>query len=251
MQTYFNIRYELDKESVHHCIARQINKGADYICVADGVILNIANRNPEYLEVVNGGMFSICDSSYVPLYLKWIYGRKYQQYCGSQIFMDIVRMRKYRMFFMGTSQAVLDGLKRNLKIINPDVAAMSFYELPFKHVDDFDYRDIAKRVNKDGADIVWVALGAPKQVIFMSKLKPYLQKGVMIAVGAAFKFYSGLEEKRAPEWVVKAHLEFLYRILCNPKKQMKRCAWIVATLPGLLYSEWRRKHNGKSLIQEI
>lgn len=42
----------------------------------------------------------------------------------------------------------------------------------------------------------------------MSKLKPYLQKGVMIAVGAAFKFYSGLEEKRAPEWVVKAHLEF-------------------------------------------
>ena len=80
MQTYFNIRYELDKESVHHCIARQINKGADYICVADGVILNIANRNPEYLEVVNGGMFSICDSSYVPLYLKWIYGRKYQQY---------------------------------------------------------------------------------------------------------------------------------------------------------------------------
>ena len=155
------------------------------------------------------------------------------------------------MFFMGTSQAVLDGLKRNLKIINPDVAAMSFYELAFKHVDDFDYRDIAKRVNKDGADIVWVALGAPKQEIFMSKLKPYLQKGVMIAVGAAFKFYSGLEEKRAPEWVVKAHLEFLYRILCNPKKQMKRCAWIVATLPGLLYSEWRRKHNGKSLIQEI
>lgn len=53
----------------------------------------------------------------------------------------------------------------------------------------------------------------------MSKLKPYLQKGVMIAVGAAFKFYSGLEEKRAPEWVVKAHLEFLYRILCNPKNK--------------------------------
>lgn len=42
--------------------------------MADGVILNIANRDPEYLKVVNGGMFSICDSSYVPLYIKWIYG---------------------------------------------------------------------------------------------------------------------------------------------------------------------------------
>ena len=60
MQTYFNIRYELDKESVHHCIARQINKGADYICVADGVILNIANRNPEYLEVGKHPILTYC-----------------------------------------------------------------------------------------------------------------------------------------------------------------------------------------------
>lgn len=68
MQTYFNIRYEFNKESVQNSIARQVQTGgADYICVADGVILNTANRKPEYLKVVNGGMFSICDSSYVPL----------------------------------------------------------------------------------------------------------------------------------------------------------------------------------------
>lgn len=86
MQTYFNIRYEFDKELVKNCIDLQVKeKGADYICVADGVILNIANRNPEYLKVVNGGMFSICDSSYVPLYIRWIYGKQYKQYCGSQI----------------------------------------------------------------------------------------------------------------------------------------------------------------------
>ncbi len=47
---------------------------SDYICVADGVILDIANRNSDYLNVVNGGLFAICDSSYVPLYLKWLYG---------------------------------------------------------------------------------------------------------------------------------------------------------------------------------
>ena len=44
MQTYFNIRYEFDKESVQNSIARQVQTGgADYICVADGVILNTAN----------------------------------------------------------------------------------------------------------------------------------------------------------------------------------------------------------------
>lgn len=244
MNTYFNINYEFDKDQVHKRIAAQLKQPqADYICVADGVILNTANRNPDYLKVVNGGMFAICDSSYVPLYLRWIYGIRYEQYCGSQIFMDIVKSRKYRMFFMGTSQNTLDGLKANLTEVNEEVGNMSFFELPFRDVNEFDYKGIAEMVEKDGADIIWVALGAPKQEIFMSKLKPFLKRGVMIAVGAAFKFYSGTEEKRAPQWMLDAHMEFLYRIFRDPKKQLKRCAWIVYTLPGLLYGEWKRKKS--------
>ncbi len=246
MNTYFNIRYEFDKEAVHEAIAAQVAEGKpDYICVADGVILNIANRNPEYLEVVNGGMFSICDSSYVPLYIRWIYGTRYDQYCGSQIFMDIVSSRKYRMYFMGTHQATLDGLRKRLAEVNPDVTEMSFYELPFCTVDGFDYADIARRVEEDGADIIWVALGAPKQEIFMSRLKPHLRHGVMIAVGAAFKFYSGTDVERAPEWMVKHHLEFVHRIFKEPKKQLRRCWGIISTLPGLLWNEWRRSRAGK------
>ena len=147
------------------------------------------------------------------------------------------------MFFMGTSAKTLAALKANLAKVDSRIADMTFYELPFRAVDQFDYQEIAENVNTDGADIIWVALGAPKQEIFMSKLKPFLRRGVMIAVGAAFKFYSGLEEKRAPEWMVKRHLEFVYRIFSDPKKQIKRCTWIVITLPGLLLSEWRRKRK--------
>lgn len=244
METYFNIRYELDKTAVWQAIDERVKQGKPgYICVADGVILNIANRDADYLKVVNGSMFSICDSSYVPLYIKWIYGKVYQQYCGSQIFMDIIRMKKYRMFFMGTSQKTLQALKENLVKMDGRIAGMSFYDLPYRAVDEFDYADIAAKVKADGADIIWVALGAPKQEIFMSKLKPYLDRGVMIAVGAAFKFYSGLEEKRAPAWMVKTHLEFVYRIACDPKKQLRRCWGIVTSLPLLLYKEWRRKKS--------
>ena len=78
----------------------------------------------------------------------------------------------------------------------------------------------------------------------MSRLKPYLKRGVMIAVGAAFKFYSGMDVKRAPKWMVKMHLEFVHRLLSEPKKQLKRCGWIVYTLPKILYEEWRRKRRG-------
>lgn len=250
MNTYFNIRYEFDRTLVSDRIAQQVKeKGADYICVADGVILNIANRKPEYLKVVNGGMFSICDSGYVPLYIRWIYGKRYEQYCGSQIFMDIIRSRKYRMIFMGTSQNTLNGLKENLKKENPDVKNMKFVELPYKAVEDFDYEGIAKAIEADGADIIWIALGAPKQEIFMSLLKPHLKRGVMIAVGAAFKFYSGTDTKRAPQWMIKCHLEFVHRIFKEPKKQLKRCSMILLTLPKLLVEEIIRKHRRERYVE--
>lgn len=250
MTKYFNINYEFNYKRIHDSISECIRQNkTDYICVADGVILNIANRKPEYLKVVNGGMFSICDSGYVPLYIRWIYGKRYEQYCGSQIFMDIIHSRKYRMIFMGTSQNTLNGLKENLKKENPDVENMKFVELPYKAVEDFDYEGIAKDIEADGADIIWIALGAPKQEIFMSLLKSHLKRGVMIAVGAAFKFYSGTDTKRAPQWMIRCHLEFVHRIFKEPKKQLRRCSMILLTLPKLLVEETMRKHRRERYVE--
>lgn len=247
METFFNIRYEFDKNQVHDAIATRLGQtGSDYICVSDGVILNKVCRDLEYRKTINSGMFSICDSSYVPLYLRWIYGIRRKQYCGSQIFKDIVVSRKYRMIFLGTNKKILSGLQTKLNIINPDIINMQFIELPFLSVEDFDYESIAKLIHDDESDIVWIALGAPKQEKFMERLKPYLNHGIMIAVGAAFKFFSGTDVKRAPEWMIKYHVEFIHRIMVEPKKQIKRCLGIVTSLPKLLLTEYIRSIKSNS-----
>ena len=252
MNRYFNINYEFDREAVHNQINTCIqNRGKGYICVADGVILNIANRSEPYRKVLDGAMFALCDSSYVPLYIKWIYGVRYQQYCGSHIFMDIVSESQYRMAFLGTSQKILDGLRHNLSKLNPKVENMLFHELPYLKAHEFDFPTIAKMIEEDGADIIWIALGAPKQEIFMYHLLPHLKKGVMIAVGAAFKFHSGVDTNRAPEWMVKHHLEFVHRLITEPRKQSGRCAWIIKTLPGLLLDEWKRKKSKACDIKSL
>ncbi len=245
MEKYFNIRYEFDKEEVERRIDETLaNDGHGYIAVADGVVLNTANRDKEYMQVMDEAMFAICDSSWVPLYVKWIYGRKREQYCGSMIFPDLVGRRKYRMAFLGTNTATLEALRENVaKTMNPDVKDMLFYELPFCQVDEFDYPAIARMLEEDGTDIIWVALGAPKQELFMNRLDKHLKRGVQIAVGAVFKFFSGQDEKRAPKWVVRTHMEFIYRIMQDPKKQLKRCGWIVITLPGLFFGEVKRKRQ--------
>ena len=71
MEKYFDIRYEFDKEKVHTCIAEQISKQEPgYICVADGNIMNMVNYNRKNRNVINESIFSICDSSWVPIFVK-------------------------------------------------------------------------------------------------------------------------------------------------------------------------------------
>lgn len=246
MNTYFQIKYEFDKQAVHTAIYEKIkNCTPAYVCVADGNILTMVHHNKEYRNIINGSMFSICDSSWVPVFIKWIYGKNYEQYCGNDIFNDIIESCKYRMIFLGTKQETLDALQKNMMSKNPDLDKMTFEELPYCNVDDFDYKAIAEKINNDGADIVWIALGAPKQEIFSNRLMQHLKKGVIIAVGAAFNFNSGLDTaaKRAPEWMIKCHLEFVHRIISEPKKQIKRCWNIVTTLPAILHKEYKRKKS--------
>lgn len=243
METYFNIRYEFNQGKVLEAISQRLSKpGSDYICVASGTILTQVHKDLQYREAVNGGLFTICDSSWVPIYIKKIYGIERPQYCGAQIFEDIVRSSNYHMYFLGSSEEILQGLKEKLIEWNPDVKKMTFKELPFANVEDFDYETIASDIENDGADIIWIALGAPKQEYFMQKLQPYLNHGVMIAVGAVFGFFSGKIAKRAPKWMVKNHLEFVYRLFQEPKKQFRRCKDNLIYLPQIIRQE---KHKNK------
>lgn len=247
METFFNINYEFDKEQVFNHIDSRLNLNEDgyngYICVADGVIVNTVHRDSEYREVINKSMFSICDSGFIPLYIKLIHGIRREQYCGSDIFIDVILKKKYKMAFLGSSSVVLDALRNNISRIDERISKMLFHELPFCEIGNFNYRQIAEMLNEYRPDIIWISLGAPKQEIFMNRLNPYLDRGVMIAVGAVFKFHSGIDVKRAPKWIIKLHLEFVYRILKEPKKQIRRCLWIVYMLPQMLYNEWRRKQK--------
>ena len=214
-----------------------VPSGAAYICVADGNVLVQVHRNPDYRAVVQGAMFSICDSSWVPLYLKRLYGFQPEQYSGSDIFRDLTGAGRYTMAFLGASQEVLDALKAELSKVDPRIADMLFLELPFAKAEDFDYESIAATVNAVSPDIVWVALGAPKQEFFAARLAPLLHRGVIIPVGAVLNFRAGLGIQRAPDWMVKTHLEFLYRIFSEPRKQLRRVWQILRWTPAILREE--------------
>ncbi len=245
MERYFEIPYEFDKTTVLSSINSIVsNRKKGYVCVADGVTLSMSQSHSLLRTILNGASIVTCDSGWVPIFLRFIYKIQRKQYSGSELFSDVLHQKKYKMMFLGTSNAILKPLRENISKIDPKILDMQFISLPFRPVEDFDYEDIAYVINVENPDIIWVALGMPKQEIFIYNLIPFLNRGVCIGVGAAFKFFSGLSgHRRAPKWMIKCKIEWVHRIFSEPRKQIARCWLIINTLPKLLYKEYKIKQE--------
>jgi N-acetylglucosaminyldiphosphoundecaprenol N-acetyl-beta-D-mannosaminyltransferase len=243
---YFNVKLEFDIHKVDTIIQDTIfAKGKGYVCSVESNNLTVANKNPQFLKVLNGALVNICDGSVVALILGLIHGQWFRSYIGADLFEKYVEMRKYKQFFLGNTPQVLEGLRRNLVRIDPAIAGMRFQELPFKDVDGFDYPEIAAMINREKPDIIWVSLGAPKQELFMSRLLPHLDQGVMFGFGAIFNFNSGVGPvTRAPKIMLDLKLEWLHRAAQEPKKNIPRYSRFVSILPRLIYSEIQKVRNG-------
>ncbi len=242
---YFNVRLEFDKEKLDKIIDDAISSNkVGYVCSVESNNLTVANTNPEFLKVVNGALVNNCDGSMLAKILGLVHKKKFESYIGADIFINYVHKCKYRQFFLGNTPEVLAGLKSNLSKIDPKIQDMRFETLPFKSVDEFDYKGIAQMINDDQPDIIWVSLGAPKQEMFMSKLQPFLNRGVMFGFGAIFNFNAGVGEvKRAPQWMLKLRLEWLHRAFEQPKKNVPRYWNFVKILPGLIRRERKLVKN--------
>ena len=94
-----------------------------------------------------------------------------------------------------------------------------------------DQPEIVERINAAKPDILFVALGNPKQELWMGRSAAKLDVGVMIGVGGTFNFIAG-RVKRAPKWVQKSGLEWIYRIMQEPGRLWRRYAY------GLVKFSW-------------
>lgn len=247
-EMFFNVKIEFDVEEVDSIIRRTINnEGKGYLCAIESNNVTIANKDEGFLKIVNDSLVNICDGSVLAKVLGIIHGRRFKSYRGDDLLNKYVRSDDFSHFFLGNTDEILDGLKNNLGKINNSILKMPFESLPFRKVEEFDYKSIADMINAARPDIIWVSLGAPKQEIFMSMLLPYLDFGIMCGVGAAFNFNAGVGPvRRAPRLMRNFYLEWLYRAYEEPKKNIPRYLRFLSIFPKLLIDEIR-KSKRKSL----
>ena len=126
-----------------------------------------------------------------------------------------------RHFLLGGDEGTLETLASALKEKYPAFHLAGVHSPPFRSWTEEDRREMREAVASSGANVVWVGLGCPKQERWMAEQKELLPPAVYVGVGAAFAFHAGTV-KRAPRWMQKNGLEWLYRIYREPGRLLKR-----------------------------
>jgi len=174
-----------------------------YVCVSNMRTVVYANKHNDYRVVMDNAFMCLPDGTPLVWMAKlWGLGNV-QRTTGPDLFLSMLGTPEngIRHFLLGDTEETLSALKSKYS----QSLIVGTYSPAFCEVDEFDYEDIAQRIRESNADVVWIALRAPKQDFFAARLFEYLPDKVLIGVGAAFRFALG-EIKHPSKMVQKMGL---------------------------------------------
>jgi len=195
-----------------------------YICVSNVHTTVMAHDDPEYLRVQTDSFMSLPDGK--PLS---VIGRRtfpqMDRVTGPDLMRELFKeenSKDLRHYFYGNSKENLEKLIEKLNDKYPWLKIAGYEPSVFREMTEVEEKELVERINETTPDFVWVALGAPRQEIFCNKMVGRIN-GLMIGVGGAFNVIAGIVPE-APIWVQNLSLEWLYRLIQEPKRLFKRYA---------------------------
>jgi N-acetylglucosaminyldiphosphoundecaprenol N-acetyl-beta-D-mannosaminyltransferase len=122
--------------------------------------------------------------------------------------------------FYGSRPEVLTALLKRIQARYAGLNVVFSCSPPFRELSQEEDRAIVRQIERSGVRVLFIGLGCPKQEIWMAEHRGQV-KAVMIGVGAAFDFHAGLKPQ-APPWLQALGLEWLFRLLTEPRRLWKR-----------------------------
>lgn len=195
----------------------------DYVCVSNVHTTVMSYDDPDYCTVQNGGIMALPDGGPLSFLGRKRGYKKMARVAGPSLMGEIFRISAengYRHYFYGSTEENLAKLYQKLNENYPGIQIAGIHSPPFRPMTYVEDAVIVKAINGVKPDFVWVGLGAPKQEKWMAAHHGKV-KGLMIGVGAGFDYFVG-NIKRAPKWMQKNNLEWLYRLVQEPKRLFRR-----------------------------
>ena len=210
---------------------------------------NTAQKDETFAEALSKGDFLIPDGASIVKACRWLKAKSQpkERIAGWDLFAFEMRRlndkgkminEKLRVMFLGSSEKVLALIRERASIDYPHLEVIT-YSPPYKpEFSDEDNQAMIQAINKANPDLLWIGMTAPKQEKWTyqhwKELDIHCHVGT---IGAVFDFYAGTV-KRAPLWWQKHSMEWLYRLLFEPKRMWRR---YVIGIPLFLWNILKEK----------
>lgn len=194
-----------------------------YVCFANAHMAVEARLNKKIAESVNNATIVTSDGMSVVMALKYLHKIKQDRTAGMDMIYDLLRgaeIKHQSVFLFGSDESTMKSFVVRAMQNHPRLKIAGTIVPPFTEFTPEENQAFINKINDSNAQLVIVSLGCPKQELWMAQ-HSHKVNATMLGVGAAFTLYAD-KLKRAPEFMQKNGLEWLYRLYQEPKRLWKR-----------------------------
>jgi N-acetylglucosaminyldiphosphoundecaprenol N-acetyl-beta-D-mannosaminyltransferase len=204
--------------------ARSGAGGYSCLCGVHGIVT--AQHNAGLMDALDEAWMNFPDGAPVAWLMRRFGADTARRVAGPDLMplvIDAGQALGIRHFLFGSTPEVLDRLQGRLLERYPRAIIAGAISPPFRALSAEEDARMAREIVESGADLVWVGLGLPKQDQWLRRNAELFKPAVGLGVGAAFDFLAGTKP-RAPEWMQHAGLEWLHRMVSEPRRLARRYA---------------------------
>jgi N-acetylglucosaminyldiphosphoundecaprenol N-acetyl-beta-D-mannosaminyltransferase len=209
------------KSYINKIVDLIIDKKGGYVCFSNVHMLIEAHDDKDFAIAVNNATFAFPDGFPIAKSFKYLYNIEQERIAGMDFlpeFLEVCNNYKFRVAFIGSTSNILDDVLKKINKNYKNVILTNLISPPFN--ESWDNSKYIDKLNKSKTDVVFVALGCPKQEKWMyanyKKTNAFL-----FGIGGALVTFVG-SVNRAPLWMQNNGLEWLYRLYKEPKRMLKR-----------------------------
>lgn len=169
-----------------------------------------------------------------------------ERVAGVDLFQELIKLcseKGYRPFFFGAREWVVKSVVDNYKAKYPDLNVAGYRNGYYSKEEEVS---IAKTIRESRADMLFVGFSSPMKEIFLKKWMPVMSVHFCMGVGGSFDIVAG-KTKRAPGWMQKTGLEWLYRVIQEPRRMWKRYAKTNPAFVWVIFIEYMKSRRTASI----
>lgn len=209
--------------AIQRILDRITSGGTGYVCVTGVHGIMEACRDPRMRAILNESLLTTPDGM-PTVWVGRLQGHRIRRVYGPDLMIALCSAgvaQGLRHYLYGGTPGVAEELRRRLCERIPGLQVVGTYTPPFRPLDAAEADELTSSLVATRADVMWVGLSTPKQEKFMAEFHRLLASGIMIGVGAAFDIHAG-RTVQAPRWMQRSGLEWLFRLLTEPRRLWKR-----------------------------